>query len=198
MARPRKEDAIDIRGRAVTEAIALMRESPDNLSLSALSKRIGCSAPALYAHFANKDDLLERVRERVFDEMLTGRTDRAEGEEAHDKVRDEARSFIEFARENPALYRLVFAPQHSAEETRIQIDTAAVAPMAAAVRATGMNRNGHANGQPAETLAHTIWCTVHGAIMMALDGQYEGSDAARWSRVHEALDTVVDLLAGQR
>ncbi|MDF0602004.1 TetR/AcrR family transcriptional regulator [Psychromarinibacter sp. C21-152] len=178
----------------MSEAIALMQEGDDSLSLSVLAKRIGCSAPALYAHFANKDDLLEKVREQVFEDLVSDRmrTPGARVGSPADTLRSDGREFVAFARENPALYRLVFAPQHAVNGSQVQIDAAAVQPLAHGVRAA--QDKGAAAGKPTETVAQAIWCAVHGAIMMALDRQFPGPEENRWARVEDALDTVIDMV----
>lgn len=66
MARPKKSDAIDIQDRAVTEVIAQLRDGTHTFSLNTIAKKIGCSAPALYAYFSSKDDLLDHVRQQAF------------------------------------------------------------------------------------------------------------------------------------
>ncbi|WP_425053132.1 TetR/AcrR family transcriptional regulator [Psychromarinibacter sp. S121] len=191
MARPKKQDAIDIKSKAIVEASALLREAPDRLSLSSLAKRIGCSAPALYAHFTNKDDLLNRVRERVFTEMVEMRQTHID--EAAlcpvEAIRRRGHGAVDFAIEHPALYRLIFAPSHDASAHEINLCDESIGPITDRVRTVLSN----GSAKNADAIARTIWFATHGAIMIALDGQLEGPDQARWERAHATVDTVIDL-----
>ena len=72
MARPRKEQELDIARRAIDETIRLLSERGDlDVPLTAVAHAIGCTAPALYGHFRNKSALLRAVREtdRRFNRM---------------------------------------------------------------------------------------------------------------------------------
>lgn len=67
MARPRKEQELDIARRAIDETIRLLSERGDlDVPLTAVAHAIGCTAPALYGHFRNKSALLRAVREEGF------------------------------------------------------------------------------------------------------------------------------------
>ncbi|WP_171904794.1 TetR/AcrR family transcriptional regulator [Hoeflea olei] len=211
MARPRKDEAIDIRGEAVRAAIIQLGEDPAGLSLSAIARRIGCSAPALYSHFDSKDDLLAQVRAAAFAEMMEAKRRRFVGLSAEPLARLAAggHDYVDFARANPALYRLIFAPEagkpagkggdkghdqghgQAPAHPEVNLDAAAIAPLAAGLGAAGPSAMG---AEAAAEIAHMMWFTVHGAIMMALDGQLPGPEAARWARAHEAVDTVMRLL----
>ena len=191
MARPKKQDAIDIKSKAIVEASALLREAPDQLSLSSLAKRIGCSAPALYAHFTNKDDLLNRVRERVFKEMVEARQAHVDDAALSpvEAIRQRGHCLVDFALACPALYRLVFAPTHDASSHDINLKDESIGPITDRVRAVVSN----GSAKNADSIARTIWFATHGAIMVALDGQMDGPDDERWKRAHSTVDTVIDL-----
>ncbi len=198
MARPKKEDAIDIKGRAISESLALLRGTPGSLSLSVLARRIGCSAPALYAHFRSKGDLLEQARmQAVHDLSADGRiliaTDtEAPGTPPMQRIRDGGRRILGLARESPAIYRLIFAPDHDTGGSGIDLFDIAIRPIARNLDAALPDR---AAAAPAsDALARTVWFTLHGAATMAMDRQLGGPQERRWDRAAEALDDVLDLL----
>lgn len=208
MARPKKENAIDIKGRAIDETLTLLREAPQSLSLSALAKRIGCSAPALYAHFKGKDELLEHARERAFREFSeddalrfdAGPADAPQGSPGTattppQRIGATGQAILRYAREQPALYRLIFAPGHDDIHARLDIADLAMRPLAAAIRAAIPQIEQDGRADP-DALAQMLWFSLHGAVMMALDRQMPGPDAARWARAAAILDTGLALLPG--
>ena len=77
MARPRKEQELDIARRAVEETIRLLAVRGDfDVPLSEVAQAVGCTAPALYSHFRNKNALLRAARDegfrRLYKEKLAG------------------------------------------------------------------------------------------------------------------------------
>lgn len=113
MARPRKEQELDIARRAIEETILLLAQRGDlDVPLTAVARAIGCTAPALYGHFRNKNALLRAVREEGFNRLY--REKLAVFEEKRGDpfgyLRDGSYAYVRFALENPTLYRLMFAP----------------------------------------------------------------------------------------
>lgn len=195
MARPRKQDALNIRERAIEAAVALLRRDGADFSLGEVARRVGCSAPALYSHFAGKDDLLRAVQAAVFARRTRQKVERYTGPSADPAARLRAggHDYVAFAEENPGLYRLLYAPGHAAGADPAAIPEAALAALEAGVRAA--RQGGFAKGADARDVAAMLWFTVHGAILMALDAQLPGPPPARWARAHRAVDTAMDLLS---
>ncbi|WP_419798114.1 MAG: TetR/AcrR family transcriptional regulator [Terasakiella sp.] len=191
MARPKKSDAIDIQDRAVTEVIAQLRDGTHTFSLNTIAKKIGCSAPALYAYFSSKDDLLDHVRQRAFQNLLAQKQHRYEEQASTDPVQNLQNGghyFISFAQENPNLYRLIFTPDHNSKSTHINVTETLLQPLINGVRAA--QPDALKQGIEAEPLAYLMWNAVHGAILMAL----EGTNPFSWDQAYEVVDTVMKLL----
>ncbi|WP_417832068.1 TetR/AcrR family transcriptional regulator [Terasakiella sp.] len=191
MARPKKSDAIDIQDHAVTEVIALLRDGTHTFSLNTIAKKIGCSAPALYAYFSSKDDLLDHVRQRAFQDLLAQKQSRYETEapsEPIQSLRNGGHYFISFAQENPNLYRLIFTPDHNSKAADINVAETLLKPLINGVR----NAQPHAlkQGIEAESLAYLMWNAVHGAILMAM----ENNGTFSWGQAYEVVDTAMTLL----
>ncbi|MEO7428699.1 MAG: TetR/AcrR family transcriptional regulator [Acidimicrobiales bacterium] len=77
------------------------------LSLRRLAARLGVTAPALYAHVADKSDLLRAVAEVEFDRLLD-RFGEVEASEPGARVRAHFRAYVDHARENPELFDVMF------------------------------------------------------------------------------------------
>ena len=90
--------------RIVDEAIAIIRERDvAALSMRALATRLEVTAPALYAHFANRDALLRGCAQVGYDD-LDRRFRKEEPESAIDMIWVSSRSYVQFALDEPALF----------------------------------------------------------------------------------------------
>lgn len=162
----------DLKQTLVTEGIALVEaEGVRALSLKALAERCGVSAPALYHHFRNKDELLEALGLHAlarFEEALAPAlydTASALSFQAF------ARAYLGFAHEHPALYDLVFGPttwKGNGDEVRRR----AKRSFRAFVRRIDAERE---RGRPIGKedplrLAQVAWATLHGLCRMRDDG----------------------------
>lgn len=77
------------------------------LSLRRLATRLGVTAPALYAHVANKSDLVRAVAEIELGRLLE-RFDAVTTDNPLDRIRAQSRAYIDHARENPELFPVMF------------------------------------------------------------------------------------------
>lgn len=97
----------ELRTRILREAVALFVEQGyTGFSMRKLADRLEYSATALYAYFANKDELLLAIIGEgyaVFGEFL-----RAAGGEPGQRMEAIGRAYLDFAFANPTLYRLMF------------------------------------------------------------------------------------------
>ena len=165
-------------------------------SLAVLAGRIGCSAPALYAHFDNKDDLLDQVRIRAQADLRSEKQKRygVPGDDPVGLLKQGGHAYVTFARQNPALYKLIFAPAHAVGRESAMLDAEAVMPLVNGIRAA--QAAGHFRSVDAEDMARLMWFALHGAIMMALDHQRGTGDEA-WQQAFGVIDTIGALCHGR-
>lgn len=105
----------DLRNALVEQAAQILEEvGPDDFSLREAARRVGVSPNAAYRHFSDKSDLLTAVAATGFT-RLTRRMQRAmaqaDGEGAPSSVarfKATGRGYVEFALENPELFRVMF------------------------------------------------------------------------------------------
>lgn len=108
--------------KIVDEAIALIRErGGDALSMRVLATRIGVTAPALYAHFTNRDALLRACAQVGYDE-LDSRFRKGETVSPLDLIWRSSRSYVHFAMDEPELFSLMFMFRPDAIEISIDAD----------------------------------------------------------------------------
>lgn len=166
------------------------------LSLRAVARDLGVTAPALYAYVRNKDDLVAAVAAQYFDELV----DRFEAVDTTDPVegiRALARAYVDHALASPQLFRVLFRFPPAAAGVGVP----GVAPFAPATRAfevalatttRAIDAGLLAAGNPVDA-AMTMWAAVHGVAEVLLLG-FGFDDASADRLTASVIDTV---LAGQ-
>ena len=139
-------------------------EGWDAVTTRRLSAEIEYSQPVLYAHFANMDQLTQAIAIDGFGELAeTLRTARAGAATATDALRQLARAYVDFARQNPALYDVMFIRpttlHFAAEDTPPELE-AAFTELRDVVTAVAEHHD-------ADTLAEVLWSALHGLVTLA-------------------------------
>ncbi|WEK42255.1 MAG: WHG domain-containing protein [Candidatus Sphingomonas colombiensis] len=169
----------DLRAALVTAGLGLIEEqSADDLSLRELARRVGVSATAVYRHFPDKAALMAALAREALERLAAAQraaSERAGGGMAGFEATGAA--YVRFARDNPGLFRLVFA--HPAPQGMREKDDDAMAMLQAAAVALAP-----AGTDPA-AFALGAWSLAHGLAMLMLDGQVEVDDAT--------IDRVIDV-----
>lgn len=171
---------------------ALLREGeralgePD-FSIRMLARRIGVSPNAPYRHFADLGALLDAIAVEGFHRL----TEHAKGVEASDptdRLIEIGERYVGFAKEHPALFRLMFrGPVESVERTsagalafdEILRPCSALVPVERGV-------------QGVYALGRRIWAAIHGAAMLAIDMPFEQGETSE----RQAADLVRLILKG--
>lgn len=165
-----------LRTELLDAAISLLREhgDPSRVSVDAVVKRVGCTAPAMYYYFATKDDLLVEACRReyeVFAEDMEARLSTTEDPLADIAARGQA--YVEWAIENPGQFQFLFL-------TRIDLpppggsDRGAdeLARVPGLSRLMGDLRRAHAAGlldiPDLVAATFTFWAVVHGFAALAV------------------------------
>jgi AcrR family transcriptional regulator len=164
----------DLRRALVDAARQLLeRDGPNALSLRAVAREAGVSPAAPYHHFKDKSELLDAVAEqgwRMLSEFLA-RTPAVSGD-LPDRMAEVGLSYVRFAREHPALYRLMYdcsrnraaLPEHGSDQenafshVRDRLIASGVAPS-------------DELGIELSTIAS--WCAAHGLAEMAGFKQFQ-------------------------
>jgi AcrR family transcriptional regulator len=155
--------------RALVDAARriLEAEGAVALSLRAVAREAGVSPAAPYHHFKDKTELLEAVAhggwEMMSDAIVEARRTSAD---PRDAIANIGIAYVKFARENPALYRLMYdtsrdrtaMPEHGKEE-----DSGYHQVQCALVEA-GCDPN---DTGELELATIASWCAVHGLAEMA-------------------------------
>lgn len=208
MARPRKDEQIDIPEAAVAAVIALLDSSDSgdaaDVTLALVAERIGCRPPALYNHFVNRDDLLRRAHDEGFARLYAAKlavAARTAGAPALDRLRAGGLAYVRFALAHPGLYRLMFAPppQADLEGNPFERDVGRRCLDFLTESIAACQREGHLVGLPAERIAFVLWSMVHGAASLILQDRAPLAAKARSAAAapmpaESAADVAVDTI----
>jgi AcrR family transcriptional regulator len=102
-------------GRRLREEIAqaaldLLDEGGDDaVTLRAVARRVGITAPSIYAHYSGRDAILLELADAAFAELAHALEDGRHGRgDPADRLGDVCRAYLRFAREQPRRYRIMF------------------------------------------------------------------------------------------
>ena len=101
----------------------LAEAGPGALSISAISKQLGVSGPALYRYFASRDDLLTELVIDAYHDLanaLTAATSQAPDDHPRGRFEALARAYRRWALAEPHRYRLLFGPPLPGYEAHAQ------------------------------------------------------------------------------
>jgi AcrR family transcriptional regulator len=97
----------------------------DKLSLGAVAAAVGIKAPSLYKRFADRDALVDAVREKVLRRLEKALSSAAPHRDPDKQLVAMATAYRKFGREHPELYRLI--PASASEPS--DAARAAIAPL---------------------------------------------------------------------
>ncbi|MFN0181133.1 MAG: TetR/AcrR family transcriptional regulator [Gemmatimonadales bacterium] len=177
-------------------AVALLREGgTEALALRAVARRAGVSQTAPYRHFEDRRALVAGVAEEAFARMGAAiGTAVQRGKPGVPALRRGMAAYVRFAHVNPAEYRVMFGPELVGQGDLPGLRAAALGVFQ--ILRDGIARLQQAGaigpGDPGTT-AITAWATLHGLVMLSLDGQASVTGQSLTTLVDAAIDL---LLAG--
>jgi AcrR family transcriptional regulator len=160
--------ALVLAGRRILE-----REGPAAMSLRAVAREAGVSPAAPYHHFKDKCDLMAAVAGEGWDELSAAvATARAKSPDPRHALTEIGLAYVLFARENPALYRLMYdsacdresMPEHAKSES------SGWTQVRGALIDIGVDETNEMELQLGTIAA---WCAAHGVAEMAAFKEFE-------------------------
>lgn len=76
-----------------------------------LAKCVGCTAPALYRHYENKDEVVQDVVAEAYRRFTQYLYRALEGQTPVERFVMAGRSYVDFGLEEPALYEIIYLPR---------------------------------------------------------------------------------------
>ena len=152
----------------------IAKEDVEKLTLKVLSDATGTSRSAIYKHFKNKDALIETIIERGFDKFDVETTPylKDNSKALVDKFYLTGKLYVEFARKNPNLYRLLFGKKYAhIREEILSIKDEDCSGFAALQKTVeDGQKQGVLKKEDSYRQAIVIWATIHGISSLIIDG----------------------------
>lgn len=168
-------------------------EGLDAVSLRRVGRSVGVTAPALYAHVKDKEDLLRAVAATQY-ARLVERLSAIEELGPLDRVRASCHVYVDLALDEPELFRTMFLFPPAVDQVDplgVEFDAATEAFGLSAAAATDAVDGGILVGDPM-TISFALWTASHGlASVLQMGLQLSEEQQA------DLTDTVIDgLLKG--
>lgn len=154
-----------VRDRIVRAARHLLEERgvEEALTLRAVAREAGVSAPAIYHHFPDLRAVLETVVDEAYGEYAAATYGAASGiDEPLERLRIGGLGCLRFAREQPATYRLLFSRHRPSAFSGIGARAAADHEITVEAIA-GCGPHGRPADADARADALLLWLGLHGA-----------------------------------
>ena len=170
---PLTRDAIVDEARTLVSSDGL-----DHLSLRRLAERLGVTAPALYAHIDDKDDILRAIADLGFRDLMSAYAG-IDSSDPCERLKSYSRAYVQLAMADPAVFQLMFL--YRPREIELPdydnvLDSATSAFASPLATVTEAIETGaiHPDRDPLMT-ALVLWTTAHGVATVRMLGM--GVDA---------------------
>src|SRR5690349_8344433 len=176
---------------AATRAL-IETEGLDAVSLRRVGSALGVTAPALYAHVADKRDLLRSVAASAF-AVLIQSFEAIDDPDPVERVRGFSRAYIDFAAANPELFKTMFLfPPDLAMWTPTG-DELPMATLAFRVPLTALTEamaSGVFRPMEPDLAGLTMWTAAHGCAEVLALGVAVDADS-REALISSVIETVI-------
>ena len=193
----------DLRNALVSEGLKLLeQEGQPDFTLRDLARRVGVSAAALYAHFADKGALLAAIATAGFIQLKEALEVTLGGDsDPMDQFLHMGWAYVRFGIERPALYKLMFASEDLPAKCNAYPELEAAAETAFDLL-TGMlerlQRRGLVRAGDPEADGLSVWAHVHGLTSLIITGRVECAVEPTPTPAAVVSSSLMTLLGGLR
>jgi AcrR family transcriptional regulator len=193
--RNRRGEGARLREEIVAAAARLIEEGgQDAVSLRAIARRAGITAPSIYAHFEDLDEVLEAVVANTF-EALTDYLRR--GVEGHPdpvaRLRGTCHAYLAFGHEHPEQYAVLFSRTFALPTEVDKTVDNMVGAEAFSFLIDGIREcvaAGHSDSTQLQEDATALWVALHGYV-----GLRTAIPDFPWPPEEVVLDNLIDRIA---
>lgn len=151
------------RDAIISGAVELVREQGiEGLTTRTLAKHLNCSTQPIFSNFPNMESLKRIVLEKAY-ELYVERTFRSMGSGEFPPYKASGMAYIEFAVEEPQLFRMLYMRDRHNEE-RINDTPESEQIVEIIIKNTGLS------SEQAHRLQEELWVFVHGLATMYATG----------------------------
>ncbi|MDT5085393.1 MAG: hypothetical protein QOJ61_2436 [Mycobacterium sp.] len=193
----RRGDGARLRDEIVRAATGLAEENSDlsGITLRAVARRAGITAPSIYAHFGNLEDVIDAVIASTFEDLVRSLEHHLHGHtEPIARLRALCHGYVSFGSGNPRLYRLLFGPDRPQPSP---LTTKSIDSMPGAKAFNMLVGSIHACIEAAQSSstdpqrdAIALWAALHGYV-----GLLAGTPEFPWPPQDAVVDQFVNRLA---
>jgi AcrR family transcriptional regulator len=189
-----------LRAEILAAATTLLEESgtTEAVTLRAIARRVGISAPSIYAHFPDRDAVLDQVLQGAFTQLYAAIHADIDGiADPVERLRRGCQAYLRFAHERPQPYRIMFQrvdprpaevrPESDSTDGLIGGDAFQILVDAIAACA----RAGRSTSTDPYTDAVAVWIAMHGYALLRA-----GLPEFPWPPDDETFDRIVLRQAG--
>ncbi|MFB6240018.1 MAG: TetR/AcrR family transcriptional regulator [Gemmatimonadota bacterium] len=153
-----------------------LEEGLEGFSMRELARRVGVTAPALYRHYENREELLAEVVGEAYRQLVQYLYRALEGETPTERFRLAGEGYLDFALEQPRLYQIVYASRDVLGMERLPEEAR---EQACAIgqfwddRVREVMAAGTLEERDPTEVSLTLWSHAHGLIALYLRGLIE-------------------------
>ncbi|MGI9524316.1 MAG: TetR/AcrR family transcriptional regulator [Hyphomicrobiaceae bacterium] len=164
----------DLRESLISAAYELVCENgAENFSLADACRSAGVSTAAPYKHFRDRDEILEEVAQRGFDDLaeqsMAAVAQAGQGTLAGIAAMGQA--YVAFAVENQALFRLMFGRRPQPKDATLALEQGRACFGGVIEQVAHYCARNDVSGN-ATDIAVRLWTFVHGAASLTIDEDY--------------------------
>ncbi|MEM0906298.1 MAG: TetR/AcrR family transcriptional regulator [Pseudomonadota bacterium] len=176
--------------------VQLEAHGPDGVSLAQAAREVGVSSGAPYRHFKDKSAVLEAIvadgMDRLKEGMREGRDAFAKG--SLEAVAGTGQAYIDFARHEPSVFRLVFSltEGHQASDA---LKAKGAACFSVVMEAVALYLKRPVEEPIISRRAYMLWAFVHGHSFLMIDKKQIAQEysAIEWDLLMDAARGFLDL-----
>jgi AcrR family transcriptional regulator len=184
-----------LREEILVAARRILEESgtEEAVTLRATAREAGVTAPAIYSHFADREEMIEAVVAAAFGEFAGAVLGAMDGvDDPARRLRAGCRAYVAYGQENPATYRVIFTRHRPSALPGVATSADAVFQILVDLLEE-CSAAGQRDGGGGRADAVTLWLGLHGLADLPPSHPRFG-----WPDHDLLLDHLIEQLAGVR
>ncbi|NDK90257.1 TetR/AcrR family transcriptional regulator [Gordonia desulfuricans] len=158
------EEIID----AATELL-LDEQDSSAVSIRAVATRVGVTPPSIYLHFADKEELLDAVCARYFEQLDDRMAQACAGvDDPMERALQQGLAYVRFAVSTPVLYRQAFSRTTVDTRTKVDMVLAASAFVRFTDTVTELADDGLFDPDEIADVVLELWAAAHGVASLMI------------------------------